>query len=176
MGNHSGKKQNFSEWDLQRLSQMTGLSPQQLTALHQQFEAKAGKDGLLDRQEFVKLMSEQGYDTRNLADVERSFRAFDRDGSNKLAFEEYAMALVLSNNNVNPQERFQYVIMVNNPNQGFITPQYASEVFYTMNLFWGAQMDPNEAWGAINDGSDQLSEGNFFQYVYQMPTYGVYFN
>lgn len=176
MGNIFGKKPKFTEWDLQRLSQMTGMSTQQLKQLHQEFQSKAGRDGQLSKDEFKKFMTEQGFDTSNRVEMDRSFRAFDRDGSGKLGFEEYVSSLVLCNNNVSGNARMEYIIDTNNPtrDQGFVTPDYASEVINTMNEYWGAQMDPSQAWSALDNGSGQVAETDFIRYVSQAPEYAAY--
>lgn len=177
MGNHLSKKPKYTDWDIDRLSYMTGLSPIQIHQLFQRFDRKAGHDGELDRHEFIRLMTELGYDTHSSLQNERSFRAFDKDHSGKLSFEEFIMALTLSNNKVHPRERFQYFINTYNPYgpQGYVTPDYARSVISSMNHFWGVELDANQVWTALDTGSGQVPQTAFIEYLYQTPAYMQYF-
>merc|ERR1712110_1288182 len=105
--NHS--KNAFSQWDLDRFSNVTGIPRATVEKLYADFLIQTGKDNRMDKKEFRRLYKElylsslqpgaptpaslSDHDLDKLAD--RVFKAFDRDGTGKLTFEEFVNAYLL---------------------------------------------------------------------------------
>ena len=176
MGNKQNKKPKFDAWDLQRLSQMTNIPEQQLSQLHQQFQKAAGRDGALTKSEFHSLAGKVGLNVGNSRETEQAFRAFDRDGSGKLSFEEFLSALVMSNPNANGRDRIYCVVDCNNPNgsNGYVTAEYGREVIDSMNQYYGVSADPDEVWNSFGASGASVSQDEFVEYISQSPTYSQY--
>ncbi|CAF1280089.1 unnamed protein product [Didymodactylos carnosus] len=176
MGN---KQSNFSQWDPNRLSQATGIPPQQILALHQNFIQVAGNDNKMDKKEFRRcydVLVPGGTHGHKAAD--RAFKAFDRDNTGYLTFEEFLSAYVMLNQHVTPYERASFLIDQYNPNSnGIITPEYGRQVFDRMNDFYEVPGDSLDAWSQFNEGrrDETIDRDQFAKYVANHPQYSSYF-
>ena len=92
----SHSKENFSQWDLDRFSNVTGIPRAKVEQLYQEFVASTGKDNRMDKKEFRRLYKAlytsgqtgtsvpaviSEHDLEKISD--RVFKAFDADGSGK---------------------------------------------------------------------------------------------
>jgi len=149
-------KETFTQWDLDRFSNVTGIPRATVEKLHQEFLATTGKDNRMDKKEFRRLYKElyttghtgtsvpaviSEHDLEKLSD--RVFKAFDADGSGKLTFEEFVNAYLLINQNQTktstslvPRDRLNYVLDHNNPTPGYVTRDQGEQVFNRLNRFY----------------------------------------
>jgi len=151
--NHS--KETFTQWDLDRFSNVTGIPRATVEKLYQEFIVATGKDNKMDKKEFRRLYKAfyssgqtgtsvpsviSEHDLEKMSD--RVFKAFDADGSGKLTFEEFVNAYVLLNENrttsmsVAPRDRFNYVLDHNNPTPGYVTRDQGEQVFNRLHRFY----------------------------------------
>jgi len=147
-------KETFSQWDLDRFSNVTGIPRATVERLYQEFITTTGKDNRMDKKEFRRLYKElyatgktgtsvpaviSEHDLEKISD--RVFKAFDHDGSGKLTFEEFVNAYLLINQNqtstaVTPRDRLNYVLDHNNPTPGYVTRDQGEQVFNRLNRFY----------------------------------------
>jgi len=150
-------KETFTQWDLDRFSNVAGIPRATVERLYQEFVATTGKDNRMDKKEFRRLYKElytsgqtgtsvpaviSEHDLEKLSD--RVFKAFDADGSGKMTFEEFVNAYLLVNQNktsatVTPRERLAYVMDHNNPTPGYVTREQGEQVFNRLNRFYNYQ-------------------------------------
>jgi len=152
----SHSKENFSQWDLDRFSNVTGIPRATVERLHQEFIATTGKDNRMDKKEFRRLYKELYVNGRTGSTVpavisehdlekisDRVFKAFDADGSGKLTFEEFVNAYLLINHPTNtavtPRDRLNYVLDHNNPTPGYVTREQGEQVFNRLNRYYNWQ-------------------------------------
>ena len=89
-------KDTFTQWDLDRFSNVTGIPRATVEKLYQEFVATTGKDNRMDKKEFRRLYKElytsgrtgtsvpaviSEHDLEKISD--RVFKAFDADNSGK---------------------------------------------------------------------------------------------
>jgi hypothetical protein len=147
-------KETFTQWDLDRFSNVTGIPRTTVEKLHQEFIATTGKDNRMDKKEFRRLYKElytsghtgtsvpaviSEHDLEKISD--RVFKSFDGDGSGKLTFEEFVNAYLLINQNekcssVTPRDRLTYVLDHNNPTPGYVTRDHGEQLFNRLNRFY----------------------------------------
>jgi len=147
-------KNTFTQWDLDRFSNVTGIPRANVERLYQEFITTTGKDNLMDKKEFRRLYKTlytsgqtgtsvpaviSEHDLEKISD--RVFKAFDADGSGKLTFEEFVNAYLLLNqqqgtSTVAPRERLTYVLDNNNPTPGYVTREQGEQVFNRLNRFY----------------------------------------
>ncbi|CAF1559301.1 unnamed protein product [Didymodactylos carnosus] len=175
MGNRS-QRNTFDTWDLQRLQQATGLPQQQLVQLYQRFQEEAGRDGQISKSEFRDFYEELGQGNASHRAIDQVFRAFDRDNSGRLNFEEFVSAVIMLNQQSNPYDRVSFLIDQHNPNasQGYITPEYGQHVFSRMNDFYGTNVDPYDAWSQLDNGQGYVSSNQFAEYLSNHPQYSQF--
>jgi len=155
----SHSKDTFTQWDLDRFSNVTGIPRATVERLYQEFVTQTGKDNHMDKKEFRRLYKElytsgqtgtavpaviSEHDLEKISD--RVFKAFDADGSGKLTFEEFVNAYLLINQNqgtstattttVTPRDRLTYVLDHNNPTPGYVTREQGEQVFNRLNRFY----------------------------------------
>jgi hypothetical protein len=155
----SHSKDTFTQWDLDRFSNVTGIPRTTVERLYQEFVTQTGKDNRMDKKEFRRLYKElytsgqtgtavpaviSEHDLDKISD--RVFKAFDADGSGKLTFEEFVNAYLLINQNqatgtttttsVTPRDRLTYVLDHNNPTPGYVTREQGEQVFNRLNRFY----------------------------------------
>jgi len=155
----SHSKDTFTQWDLDRFSNVTGIPRATVERLYQEFVTQTGKDNRMDKKEFRRLYKElytsgqtgtavpaviSEHDLEKISD--RVFKAFDADGSGKLTFEEFVNAYLLINQNqgtstattttVTPRDRLTYVLDHNNPTPGYVTREQGEQVFNRLNRFY----------------------------------------
>jgi len=155
----SHSKNDFTQWDLDRFSNVTGIPRATVEKLHQEFVATTGKDNRMDKKEFRRLYKAlytsgqtgtsvpaviSEHDLEKISD--RVFKAFDADGSGKLTFEEFVNAYLLINQNqgstvskVTPRDRLTYVLDHNNPTPGYVTREQGEQVLNRLNRFYNYQ-------------------------------------
>jgi hypothetical protein len=154
----SHSKDAFTQWDLDRFSNVTGIPRTTVERLYQEFITTTGKDNRMDKKEFRRLYKElytsgqtgtsvpaviSEHDLDKISD--RVFKAFDADGSGKLTFEEFVNAYLLINQSsatgtttttVTPRDRLTYVLDHNNPTPGYVTREQGEQVFNRLNRFY----------------------------------------
>lgn len=153
----SHSKENFTQWDLDRFSNVTGIPKPMVEKLYQEFMATTGKDNKMDKKEFRRLYKEfyqhgqtgtsvptviSEHDLEKMSD--RVFKAFDADGSGKLTFEEFVNAYVLLSQTptgtlstaVMPRDRLNYVLDHNNPTPGYVTRDHGEQVLNRLNRYY----------------------------------------
>jgi len=150
-------KETFTQWDLDRFSNVTGIPRATVEKLYQEFVATTGKDNRMDKKEFRRLYKAlytsghtgtsvpaviSEHDLEKISD--RVFKAFDADGSGKLTFEEFVNAYLLMNQSptstaITPRDRLTYVLDHNNPTPGYVTREQGEQVFNRLNRFYNFQ-------------------------------------
>jgi len=150
-------KETFTQWDLERFSNVTGIPRATVERLYQEFMSTTGKDNRMDKKEFRRLYKElytsgrtgttvpaviSEHDLEKISD--RVFKAFDGDGSGKLTFEEFVNAYLLINQNqgnksVTSRDRLNYILDHNNPTPGHITREQGEQVFNRLNRLYDWQ-------------------------------------
>jgi len=158
----SHSKDTFSQWDLDRFSNVTGIPRPTVEKLYQEFITTTGKDNRMDKKEFRRLYKAlytsgqtgssvpaviSEHDLEKISD--RVFKAFDADGSGKMTFEEFVNAYLLINQNqtgstvgstattsITPRDRLTYVLDHNNPTPGYVTRDQGEQVFNRLNRFY----------------------------------------
>ncbi|CAF0749888.1 unnamed protein product [Adineta steineri] len=152
----SHSKETFTQWDLDRFSNVTGIPRTTVEKLYQEFIATTGKDNRMDKKEFRRLYKElytsgrtgttvpaviSEHDLEKISD--RVFKAFDGDNSGKLTFEEFVNAYLLINQKdsatsttFTPRDRLTYVLDHTNPTPGYVTREQGEQVFNRLNKFY----------------------------------------
>ncbi|CAF1458446.1 unnamed protein product, partial [Didymodactylos carnosus] len=130
-------------------------------------------DNKMDKHEFRRCYEILAPGTKHSHHVaDKAFKAFDRDQTGHLTFEEFLSAYVMLNQTSTPYDRANFLIDQYNPNQkGVITPEYGRQVFGKMNDFYGVQGDPEQAWLQFDNGSGQYDHERFVQHVANHPQY-----
>ena len=103
----------LKNWDMTQLSQVTGLPPQKIEAMYEEFMQAAGRDGQLDMNEFAawygRFPGARHQDPRYMQrQIPRIFRTFDRDRSGALSFDEFLAAVIMMNNQVPRHDRIEF--------------------------------------------------------------------
>ena len=135
----------YDKWNMNEIQRATGLPADQIQQLYQEFSKSAGRDGVLNQQEFAKLYARfpGAQNQPNLEQqVVRLFQTLDRDHTGTLSFDEFLSAVVMLNHDVPRTDRIQYVIQQNNPSgqqydDGRISSQYGHQVFRRLNDYYG---------------------------------------
>jgi len=155
-----GKTQSkpFTQWDLDRFINVTGVPRETVEKLYQEFAAASGKNNKLDKKEFRRLYKEMmlgsgtGMGSTHTALVagttehdqdkyiekvaDRVFKAFDTDNTGSLTFEEFVNCYCMLNQRAAPRDRLKYVLDQNNPTPGYITKDHGEQVYNRMNKFY----------------------------------------
>lgn len=171
MGNKQGF-QSWNSWDLNAYSQMTGLSPAQIQQLHYAFNQQTALTGgrmTLDQFRNV-YTSIVGLPWNFNADAERIFLMFDTDGNGILTFDEFLMAYLLLQRNVNPVQRWSYLLNNYSFTQpGFISAPEAQLLLNDMQRVYGFPMHNsyfNTAWSQLGGGANgYVPTSSFIQTV-----------
>ncbi|UJR09842.1 hypothetical protein I4U23_014067 [Adineta vaga] len=177
--NHS--KQKFSQWDLERFSNVTKIPRDKVDALYQEFITSSGKDNLMDKKEFRRLYKEM-YMNRQATSVEQTgpsapamwsehdlnkmadhvFKAFDQGGSGKLTFENFVNAYLLLDNSpgiastgVSNRDRLNYILDHNNPTPGKVSREHGEDLFNHMNVCYTGD--------SVVEGNDKTWEHHWTQ-------------
>jgi len=151
-------KETFTQWDLDRFSNVAGIPRATVEKLYQEFIATTGKDNRMDKKEFRRLYKSlytsgqtgtsvpaviSEHDLEKISD--RVFKAFDADGTGKLSFEEFVNAYLITSQNqgatatstaVTPRDRLTYVLDHNNPTPGYVTRDQGEQLFNRLNRFY----------------------------------------
>ncbi|UJR20735.1 hypothetical protein I4U23_023854 [Adineta vaga] len=153
----SHSKSTFSQWDLDRFSNVTGIPRSEVERLYQEFVASTGKNNLMDKKEFRRLYKQlyitaktgpaipaviTDHDLDKISD--RVFKAFDVEGTGKLTFEEFVNAYLLlnrseSNAAISNRDRLSYILDHNNQTPGFITREQGEQVFNHLNRYYNSE-------------------------------------
>jgi hypothetical protein len=169
---------HYTRWNTPRLQQVSGIDTSRLPQLQQIYQRAAGSDGLISRGEFDRVYRELNIGSPDQASIDRAFRAFDRDGSGKLSFDEFLSAAVMLNNKTNTRERVSYLIDSNNPaglDHTHITPDYGRAIVRNLNQFYGANADFDQIWSNLNATNGQIQRDEFVTYISQAPAFVSYF-
>jgi len=150
----SNSKETFTQWDLDRFSNVAGIPRATVERLHQEFITTTGKDNRMDKKEFRRLYKKLytsgktgtsvpavigEHDLEKISD--RVFKAFDADGSGKLTFEEFVNAYLLinqapPNTAITPRDRLNYVMDHTNPTPGYVTREHGEQVFNRLHKYY----------------------------------------
>jgi len=128
------------------------------------------------------------HDLEKISD--RVFKAFDRDGSGKLTFEEFVNAYLLISRNqpdkaITARDRLNYVLDHNNPTPGFISREQGEQVFNNLNRYYAWEDTKKKTtttaippggkkpvtttweqhWTKLDDGSGRVPQEKFVEYV-----------
>ncbi|CAF0852160.1 unnamed protein product [Adineta steineri] len=182
MGARSSRD-THENWDMNELSQATGVSPQQIQKIYQSFQQAAGRDGVLDQSEFAGLYShfpgaqQQGPEYMQ-QQIPRLFRTFDRDRSGALSFDEFLNAIVMMNRNMPRQDRINFLVQQNNKQgrqqgDGRITPEYGHQVFRRLNDYYGLPPGTeHQCWKELDrNNRGYVTQNEFSQYISRQPVY-----
>lgn len=174
---------SYQQWDMNQLSRATGLQPQQIQELYQEFMRAGGQDGQLDRNEFARLYSQflgarQHSPQQMQQQIDRAFRSFDRDNSGGLSFDEFLSATVMMNHDMPRRERINYLIQENNQHgrqrgDGRISPQYGHQVFRRLNDYYGlpAGME-HQCWKQADvNNRGYITQQELMNYISQQEAY-----
>ncbi|CAF2882879.1 unnamed protein product [Rotaria sp. Silwood2] len=182
MGARSSRKQ-YNQWDLNRLSQATGIDPHQISEIHQEFMNAAGRDGQLTQKEFTKLYSRfpgsQSQDSRYMqAQIPRIFRTFDRDGTGKLSFEEFLSAVVMMNHDMPRRDRIRFLVEQNNMygneyGDGQIPAEYGQQIFEHLNNYYNLPSGTGQqSWQQLDvNNQGYISQDELIDYISQQDAY-----
>lgn len=86
----------------------------------------------------------------------RIFRAFDRDGTGTLSFDEFLDAIVILNRNMPRDDRIDFLIRQNNASgrrygTDRISSKYGHEIFRRLNDYYGLSRDVEDRyWKAVD--------------------------
>ena len=144
MGARSSRS-GIDQWDLNHMQQATGLPYDQIQQIQSQFYQAAGRDGLMDINEFANLYARfpGAAQQPNLnQQIQRLFQTFERDRSGRLSFDEFLAAVVMMNHNMPRMDRVDYLIRQNNAEgrrhgNGRVSSQYGHQVFRRLNDYYG---------------------------------------
>lgn len=180
MGARQGRAQ-FNQWDANGLQRTTGLSPQQIQQIQQEFFLSTGHDGLLNMNEFANVYSRfpGGRNSGNMENqIRRVFRTFDRDRTGSLSFDEFLDAVVMMNHDMPRRDRIDFLIRQNNPsgrqnNDGRISSQYGHQVFRRLNDYYGLpQGTEHQCWKQIDrENRGYVTQEEIMNYVAQQEGY-----
>ena len=177
MGARQGRV-NYDQWDTNNIQQATGLSPQQIQQLKQQFFNAAGRDGVISRNEFPNIYSSLYGGQGNISpdQIERIFRTFDRDNTGSISFDEFLNAMIMNNHNMPRQDRIGYVIRQNNPGRGDgrISAQYGHQVLRRLNDYYNLPPGTeHQCWKQIDrQNRGYVTEQEMIGYIRQQEAYG----
>jgi len=147
----------FTQWDLDRFSNVTGIPRTTVERLYQEFVTSTGKNNQMDKKEFRRLFRElyvsqqtgpiipaviSEHDLEKISD--RVFKAFDAEGTGKLTFEEFVNAFLLLSRNqpdaaLTARDRLNYVLDHNNPTPGYITREQGEQVMNRLNRYYTSE-------------------------------------
>jgi len=149
-------KENFSQWDLDRFSNVAGIPRATVEKLYQEYIATSGKDHKMDKKEFRRLYKTlyssgqtgnaipaviSEHDLEKMSD--RVFKAFDAEGNGKLTFEEFVNAYLLcsqynmtAKSTTLPRDRLTYVLDHNNPTPGYVSREQGEQVFNRLHRYY----------------------------------------
>ncbi|CAF1262571.1 unnamed protein product [Rotaria sordida] len=173
----------YNQWDLNKLSQTTGLDPNQISEIYQEFKQAAGRDGQLNMKEFSKLYSRfpgaQRQDSRYMeAQIPRIFRTFDRDGTGTLSFDEFLSGVVMMNHDTPRRDRIDYLIKQNNSygqqyGDGRIPSEYGQEVFQRLNDYYGLPPGmEQQCWQQVDvNNRGYVTQDELMDYIAQQQAY-----
>jgi hypothetical protein len=168
-----------NRWKSPQFEKFSAINSDRLPEIHQIFNRTAENDGLINRSEFGRLYRELNIGSNDETSIDKTFHAFDGDGSGKLSFDEFlSAAIMLNKNNQNSRERITYLIDSNNPN-GYdnqnIPPNYGKYIVNNMNKFYGINADFDQIWSKLDRGNGLVSREEFVTYISQIPTFAKYF-
>lgn len=181
MGARQGRVQ-FNQWDASGLQRATGLSPQEIQQIQQEFFLAAGHDGLLNMNEFANVYSRFPGAARNQGNLQRQiprlFQTFDRDRTGSLSFDEFLDAVVMMNHDMPRRDRIDYLIRQNNSygrqhGDGRISAQYGHQVFRRLNDYYGLpQGTEHQCWKQIDrENRGYVSQEDLINYIAQQDAY-----
>ncbi|UJR16286.1 hypothetical protein I4U23_003192 [Adineta vaga] len=176
MGGRQGRV-GFNQMDTTQVQQATGLSAQQIQQIQQQFFQAAGRDGVINRNEFANVYSQfaGGQNAVSPQQIDRIFRSFDRDNTGSLSFDEFLNAVTMLNHNMPRRDRIQHVIQQNNPGRGDgrISAQYGHQVFRRLNDYYGLpQGTEHQCWKQIDQQNrGYVTQQELMQYISQQDAY-----
>lgn len=172
---------NVSDWDMNEIQRTSGLSAQQIQQLQQEYFHAAGRDGVLNMNEFANVYIRLFGSRReqNLQQqIARIFRTFDRDNSGTLSFDEFLSGIVMMNHDVPRQDRIDYLIRQNNHHgrqrgDGRISQQYGQQVFRRLNDYYGLPPGTEQQCWECVDPHNQgyVTHDDMMNYISQQQAY-----
>ena len=102
-------------WDVDRLAQTSGLSRLKIEELFLDYMKAAGRNGVMNVQEFIQLYSNLNVgrcqSRSNIREqATRIFRNFDRDHTGTLEFDEFINAFVMINHHMSETDPIEFLI------------------------------------------------------------------
>ena len=182
MGARSSRP-GHDQWDVNELSQATGLQPQQIQQIYQEFVQAAGNDGQLNMNEFARFYERfpdaQQQDPRYLKQqIPRIFRTFDRDGSGALSFDEFLNGVVMMNHDMPRRDRIDFLVRQNNAQgrqrgDGRISAQYGHQVFRRLNDYYGLPAGTeHQCWQQVDQNNrGYVTQEELMNYIAQQDAY-----
>jgi Ca2+-binding EF-hand superfamily protein len=182
MGARSGRA-THEEWDLNELSQSTGVPSERIQAIYQRFNQAAGSDGQLDMKEFANVYHHfpgaQNQDPQYMQQqIPRIFRTFDRDGSGTLSFDEFLSAIIMMNRTMPRSDRIDFLIRQNNAqgrqqHNGQISAQYGHQVFRRLNDYYGLPPgSEHQCWKQVDQNNrGYVTHQDLMDYIANQPAY-----
>jgi len=191
-----GKTQSkpFTQWDLDRFINVTGVPRETVEKLYQEFSVASGKNNKLDKKEFRRLYKEMmvssqtplvsgttEHDQEKYIEkvADRVFKAFDVDNTGSLTFEEFVNCYCMINPRAAPRDRLKYVLDQNNPTPGYITKDHGEQVYNRMNKFYNYEDKTTSVttavagqkpvtwaqhWERLDDGSGRVPQEKFVEW------------
>lgn len=146
MGGRSTRVKSTT-WNFNKLADTTGLTRSEVENFYSDYSAAAGRDGIMDRNEFIQFCSTHPMmRSKNEGAMKdqaiRIFRAFDIDHNGMLTFDEFLTVVIIMNSQVSQSARVNLLIEENNDrlhanNDKYISKQYGLEIFRHLNGFCG---------------------------------------
>ena len=171
------------KWDFNRFAQATGLSRAEIEQIYLDYMKAAGRDGVMDKEEFVQLYSTlpiaQSEDPKHLKDhAIRIFRAFDLDHNNILTFDEFLNVMVMMNYQMSQTDRINLLVEENNTSghahdDNVITMEYGLQIFRRLNDFCGLPPGTeHQSWKQVDQyNRSYVTQEEFADYISRQPVY-----
>lgn len=173
----------LQQWDMNELSRVTGLPPQQINTIYQEFMQAAGHDGQLDMKEFAvwynRFPGAQQQDPRYMQNqIPRIFRTFDRDRSGALSFDEFLSAVIMMSRQVPRRDRIDFLIRQNNRHarqngDDRIPAQYGQQVFRRLDDYYGVPPGREQQhWKQLDrDNRGYVTHQEMMDYISRQPAF-----
>lgn len=193
MGNRQ-KGRETPSWELDAISDSVGIPRHELQKIYRDFR-RVSKDYLLDKHEFRMIykdiihysgnasdyarLSPAQADRQRNAEADRIFRAFDRDNTGRLTFDEFIAAYVMLQDSITPQTRLNFLLNNYTQHNGYITPTMGRRVIQDMSDLYGVNADYQQVWRNLETTYGQpnglIPQEAFTNYFVNHPVYSSAF-
>lgn len=189
MGNRQ-KGRVTEPWELDEISNLVGIPRDDLENIYRDFR-RVSKNYLLDKYEFrriykdLKRFSPSGFEYEDLSAYEinrrhnamadRIFKAFDRDHTGRLTFDEFISAYILLQHSISPQDRLDFLIGHYTQDDGYLTPNMGRRAIESISDLYGVNTDHQQVWNTLqrNYGTKNglIPQEAFTNYFLTNPSY-----